>query len=79
MQKTQSNFVDTQELGLVATVHPDVKIGPIVSLTYSEGPLRFQFDMRPEQARELAHKLEQLAGALDVQVAARKQAEGVAA
>jgi len=53
------NFVESSTVELCAGVH--TTCGPLVTIIQRAGDLNFQFDMRPEQAREMADRLHDLA------------------
>lgn len=73
----QHNFVDVDKIEMDAYVHPSETVGAIVNIHWREcGPVSFQFGMRPEQAREMAAKLLELAAAVEIEAAAKKQAQG---
>ena len=53
------NFTDRNAVELSANMHETC--GPLVTVVQRSGDLNFQFDMRPEQAREMADRLHDLA------------------
>lgn len=63
MQHKVYNFVDSSPVQVEGHVHGSR--GKLVSITQAADSLRFQFSMRPEQARHLATALVAEADALD--------------
>ncbi|MBK5203894.1 MAG: hypothetical protein JJD98_00345 [Polaromonas sp.] len=65
MEYKINNFCGGEPIYVGGNIHPDLKIGAIVSLTQSHGAMSLNHSMTPAGAREMAAALVACADALD--------------